>query len=180
MREAIDKSAHVEDAMAEVAAEALRSGKDVSSRSPTWRAKEQRDELIADHALLKSGFARLQAKATMLEKEVASAHRSVIEMREPIVQHTLQNLACALLVKENEAASLRAWLRGFSYCSNGTVPQKLPALALDLLRNPPKNARDVHMNTPEQRSVDRKKQAFVAWKRELENSAQAELNLNLD
>jgi hypothetical protein len=38
MQEAIDKSAHVEDAVAELAAEALRSGKDISERSPACSA----------------------------------------------------------------------------------------------------------------------------------------------
>jgi hypothetical protein len=47
MQESIAKIAHVEDEVAELAANALRSGEDVSERSAAWKAKEKRDQLIA-------------------------------------------------------------------------------------------------------------------------------------
>jgi hypothetical protein len=119
MQEAIEKSAAAEDAVAELAANALRAGKDISERSPAWRAKVQRDELIAEHKLLTVGFTRLQSQANGLEREVASAHDAVVEAREPVVQDMLTHLAEELAAKETEAASLRAKLYGFSVCSKG-------------------------------------------------------------
>jgi hypothetical protein len=105
MVEAIDKSAGAEDAVAELAADALRSGKDVSERSNAWKAKKQRDESIAELALLKSGFTRLQGNASALEREVASAHLAVVEAREPIIQSELRKLAEVLGWFESEAAA---------------------------------------------------------------------------
>ena len=107
-----------------------------------------------------------------------AAHDAVVEAREPIVQDMLENLAATLAVKEREASELRNRLRGFSYCGEGSRPQKLPWLALDLLRNPPKNAVPPMINTPEQRAVDREKEAFRDWKRALGTDAQAVLSLD--
>src|ERR1700730_7512479 len=105
MAEAIDKSAHAEDQLAETVAESLRRGTAVSERSPAWKAKTQRDELIAEHALLTRGFAHLQARASGLELQVAAEHAEVLRVREPIIQHVLETLASELAVKENEAAA---------------------------------------------------------------------------
>jgi hypothetical protein len=178
MAEAIEKSAHVEDQVAELAANALRSGKEVSQRSPAWKAKQERDELIADHALLKTGFTRLQARANGLENEVAAVHAVVIEMREPIIQATLTRLAEELSLKESDAAAMRARLRGFSMCGNGPVVQKLPWLARNLLGNQPQNAAHPQTNSPGHFKVQREKQAFQDWKKQLENDASAILNLD--
>ena len=128
--------------------------------------------------MLKTGFVLLRVKADALEFAVKGAHAEVIAAREPIVQDMLENLASELAFKESEAASLRSRLRGLSFCSNGSVPQKLPRLAIDLLRNPPKNAVPPQINTPAARTIDHEKQAFIAWKRALESDAQAQLNLN--
>ena len=178
MAEAIDKSAHAEDQLAETVAESLRRGTAVSERSPAWKAKTQRDELIAEHALLTRGFAHLQARASGLELQVAAEHAEVLRVREPIIQHVLETLASELAVKENEAAALRSRLYGFSVCSNGPNLQKLPRLAIDLLRTPPKNAVPPQTNTSAQFAVDRQKEAFRSWKRALESDAQSQLNLD--
>jgi hypothetical protein len=81
MQESINKTAGVEDALSEVAAEALRRDTDVSQRSAAWKAKENRDALIAEHALLTTGFARLQARASGLENEVKAEHDEVRSQR---------------------------------------------------------------------------------------------------
>lgn len=177
MQEAIDESAEVEDAMAEAAARSLRLGTDVSERSDAWRAKQLRDHLIADHALLKTGFDHLRTQASGLELQAAAAHADVIAAREPIVQDMLDNLAGELSALEMQASELRARLRGFSYCGNGPLPQKLPPNARYLLGNPPRNATPPQINTPEQRKVDGDKQAFLYWKKALETDARAVLDL---
>jgi hypothetical protein len=75
------------------------------------------------------GFARLQAKASGLELQVAAEHADLIAAREPIIQNELENLAGELSLKESEAASLRARLYGFSTCSNGPM-----LISYDLLK----------------------------------------------
>jgi chromosome segregation ATPase len=112
MQSSIDEPACAEDELAEAAANALRSGKDVSSAA--WKAKEKRGALISEHALLKSGFDRLQARALGLEREVAAAYADLSSAREPIIQAQLDGLACELARREDEAATLRNRLRGFS------------------------------------------------------------------
>jgi hypothetical protein len=178
MRKVIDKSADVEDEVAELAAEALRSGKQVSERSNVWKAKQQRNELIAYHALAKTGFGRLQARASGLERQVAAEYAALVEARAPIVQNELQNLADELAVREGEAASLRARLYGFFVCSNGPALQKLPPLAITLLRSSPKNATFPQTNSPGHHAMNRDKEAFRSWKRALETDAQAQLSLD--
>jgi hypothetical protein len=127
---------------------------------------------------MKTGFARQQAKASGLELQVAAEHAEVIRVREPIIQKMLENLAGELALKEPEAAASRARLHGFSICATGPVPQKLPALAIALLRNPPKNPTPPPINTPAYFTVGREKTAFIAWKKSLETDANARLNLN--
>jgi hypothetical protein len=61
--------------------------------------------------------------------------------------------------------------------SNGPALQKLPRLAIDLLRSPPKNATPPQINSPAQRTIGREKEAFIAWKRAFESDANAMLNL---
>jgi hypothetical protein len=78
IQESIDKTACAEDALAEAVAESLQRGKDISELAAAWRAKQTRDDLIAEHALFKAGFARLQAKASGLEFQVAAQHAEII------------------------------------------------------------------------------------------------------
>jgi hypothetical protein len=178
LQETIEKSAHVEDQVAELAADALRSGRDVSERSPAWKAKEKRDDLIADHKLLMVGFERLRARASGLENEVEAEHVELLRVREPIIQNMLSILADELAMKESEAATLRARLYGFSVCSNGPVLQKLPWLARNLLGNQPQNAAHPQTNSVGHFKVQKEKSEFIAWKKQLESDADARLNLD--
>jgi hypothetical protein len=99
-------------------------------------------------------------------------------VREPIIQAALTDLAEALLARESEAASLRARLYGFSVCSNGSALQKLPRLAITLLRSPPKNSVPPQTNSPAHFAMNHEKAAFIDWKRALEFDANAQLNLD--
>jgi hypothetical protein len=175
MQEEIDRTAKVEDAVAEAAANALERGANISAQSKAWRAKEERDGLITEHALLKTGFARLQSRAGALENKGRASCRDR-KARTDCAGCARYILADGLFAKENEAAQLRTRLLGFSMCANGGTPQKLSWRARALLLANPKNATYPQINSPEQRAVDRDKQAFIAW-RALESDAQAQLYL---
>jgi hypothetical protein len=178
MQEAIDKSADIVDAVTELAAKALRTGHEFSERSPALKAQQKRDALIEELALLKTGFVHLRARAAGLERQVAAEYEELVRVREPIIRRMLEELAEELFVKESEAASLRARLFGFSTCSNGPVPQKLPLLARNLLGNPPANAAHPQTNSPGHFRVQKEKQAFRDWKKALETDANAQLSLD--
>jgi hypothetical protein len=90
----------------------------------------------------------------------------------------LETLAGELAEKEGEAATLRSRLYGFSVCSNGPNLQKLPQIAIALLRSAPKNATPPQTNSPGHFSMNRDKEAFRSWKRALETDAQAQLSLD--
>jgi hypothetical protein len=142
----------------------LRSGKDVSERSAAWKAKQTRDQLISDHALLKTGFARLQARASGLEREVAAEYAELVRVREPIIQAELDKLACELALKEEGAAVLRSRLRAFSLSSAGPAPQKLSGFARGLLVSPPKNSVPPQINSPGHFTMNREKEIFRNWR----------------
>ena len=65
MQEAIDKSAHVEDAIAEAAAEALRLGTEISERSDAWRAKQWCDRPAGRMVPAEAGLAVSEATAVV-------------------------------------------------------------------------------------------------------------------
>jgi hypothetical protein len=83
-------------------------------------------------------------------------------------------LAGELAVRELEASRLRARLRGFSVCSNGPVPQKLPGWRSTYCGTRRKT-RAPRNNTPAYFTADHDKQAFREWKRALESYADARL-----
>jgi hypothetical protein len=183
MKTEIDQSAGVETEVAEAAATALCHGGNVSDRSKAWRAKEERDALIADHELLSTGLLRLQARALAAEREANAELIELHRVREAIIQAELNKLAAEVARVENEAAALRWRLRGFSICGNvspggnGVVPQKLSNFARSLLIDPPKNAVPPQINSLRQKVVDSDKAAFIAWKKALESDANAVLVL---
>jgi hypothetical protein len=116
-----------------------------------FRAKEKRDKLIADHALLRSGFARLQERAKSLEQAERAAHAQVIAAREPIIEAELSRLAGELAETEQEAARLRAMLLGFSLCldTQPTSTEKIRQ-AIDRIRGIPSQNRDNGEDKPPQ------------------------------
>jgi hypothetical protein len=177
METEIDETAGVENEIAEAAATTLQLGKDVSDRSKAWRAKEERDALIADHESLSTGLLRLQARALAAEREVAAELVEVHRIREPIIQHSSISWASELVLKESEASALRNRLRGFSMSAAGPVPQKLSNFARSLLVSPPRNSVPPQRNSPEQRTVDREREIFREWRKALESDAQAQLSL---
>jgi hypothetical protein len=174
----IDKSADIVDAVSEIAAKALLTGRQFDERGAAWKAKERRDKQIEELALLKTGLVHLRGQVIGAEKQAEAELMEVREAREPLVQAALTDLADALAETESAAATLRARLYGFSTCSHGPQQlQKLPPHAIALLRSKPANAREVMLNSPEQRAMNRERELFKAWKRELETNAQAQLDL---
>jgi hypothetical protein len=173
----IDQTAGVEDDLSEAAGEALRRGTAISERSEAWKAKAKRDGLIEQVKLWSSGLARLKANAVGLEGQVAAELAELHRVREPIVQHVFKTLADELSQHETISAQLRARLFGFSVCSNGPAPQRLPPIALSLLRNPPANSKPPQINSPAHNAMNREKEIFRSWKKALESDASAVLNL---
>jgi hypothetical protein len=177
MQDEIDKSADAEDAVDEAAANALQRGRDISERNPAIQGKRKRDALIDERTLFARGFARLQGRAAGLEREADAELTELRRCREPIIQNLFERLAEELSRKESECATLRSRLFGFSVCSNGPVPQKLPPLALSLLRNPPANSKAPQINSSAHSAMNREKEIFRSWRRALESDAQAVLDL---
>jgi hypothetical protein len=177
MKTEIDESADVEVQVADAAADALRRGGDVSDRSQAWKAKQDRDALIAEHELLSSGLLRLQARAIAAEREANAELVELHRCREPIIQHMIDALASEVAIAEKKAMALRARLHGFSLCPNGATPQRLSSFARGLLINQPANVMGPQINSPAAREVAREREIFRNWKTALESDANAQLNL---